>query len=60
VNYTQRWTRYERLPARQVDLVGDYAGNELFLIDGDSLLLQCLDNGDIDFDSQSIVPINVF
>lgn len=51
-------TRYERLPARQVDLVGDFAGNELFLIEGDSLLLQCIGNSDVNFDSQSIVLIN--
>ena len=42
-------TWYGRLPARRVDLVGDYAGKELFLIEGDSLLLRCLDDPKIDF-----------
>lgn len=32
---------YRNLSSRRVDLIGDYAGNELFLIDGDSLLLHC-------------------
>lgn len=40
---------YQKLAARRVDLVGDYAGNELFLIEGDSLLLQCLSDDKLDF-----------
>lgn len=32
---------YQALSSRRVDLIGDYAGNELFLIEGDSLLLEC-------------------
>jgi hypothetical protein len=28
----------------------DYAGNELFLIEGDSLLLQCFTDSKLDFD----------
>lgn len=31
--------RYDNLSYRSVELVGDYAGNEPFLVDGDSLLL---------------------
>ena len=42
-------TWYGQLPARRVDLVSDYAGKELFLIDGDSLLLRCFDDPKIDF-----------
>ncbi|PSK58644.1 hypothetical protein B9Z65_6659 [Elsinoe australis] len=42
----QEW--YKRLSSRTVDLIGDYAGNELFLVEGDSLILNCLDNKDID------------
>ena len=34
---------------RVVDLIGDYAGKELFLIEGDSLLLECFGNGRLDF-----------
>ena len=45
--------RYEKVYGRNVDLVGDYAGNELFLVEGDSLILHCLDNGDIDFNGMS-------
>lgn len=35
----QDW--YKGLRMQRLDLVGDYAGNELFLLEGDSLLLQC-------------------
>lgn len=31
---------YKDLSSRRVDLIGDYAGDELFLIEGDSLLLR--------------------
>ncbi|KAF2742177.1 P-loop containing nucleoside triphosphate hydrolase protein [Sporormia fimetaria CBS 119925] len=41
---------YARLFSRRVDIVGDYAGNELFLVEGDSLLLHCFDDAHIDFD----------
>ena len=44
--------RYGRLSVRRVDLVGDYAGQELFLIDGDSLLLRCLSDSKLDFDGK--------
>lgn len=40
---------YKRLLSTRVDLVGDYAGNELFMIEGDSLLLRCFDDEDLDF-----------
>ena len=41
---------YRKLLSRRVDLVGDYAGNELFLIDGDSLLLRCFADPKLDFE----------
>lgn len=41
---------YRKLMSRRVDLVGDYAGNELFLIDGDSLLLRCFADPKLDFE----------
>jgi hypothetical protein len=41
---------YENLLSRRVDIVGDYAGNELFLIEGDSVLLNCFCDAKIDFD----------
>ncbi|KAF6231914.1 hypothetical protein HO173_009751 [Letharia columbiana] len=41
---------YGRLSVRRVDLVGDYAGQELFLLEGDSLLLRCFSNADLDLD----------
>ena len=41
--------RYAELPARRVDLVGDYAGSELFLVEGDSLLLKCWSDLKLDF-----------
>lgn len=40
---------YALLDARVLDLVGDYAGRELFLLEGDSLVLQCLDDRRLDF-----------
>ncbi|KAI4223032.1 MAG: hypothetical protein LQ349_007511 [Xanthoria aureola] len=40
---------YGSLPARRVDLVGDYAGQELFIVEGDGLLLRCFDDPKIDF-----------
>jgi hypothetical protein len=40
---------YGRLQSRRVDLVGDYAGNEYFIIDGDSLLRHCFTDPRIDF-----------
>ncbi|KAF2455466.1 hypothetical protein BDY21DRAFT_365243 [Lineolata rhizophorae] len=42
-----QWYRW--LSSRRVDLVGDYAGNERFLIEGDSLLLHCFSDPEIDF-----------
>nr|POF06890.1 putative helicase [Quercus suber] len=43
--------QYQRLLSRRVDLVGDYAGNELFLIEGDSMLLRCFSDDLLDFDN---------
>ncbi|RDL40340.1 p-loop containing nucleoside triphosphate hydrolase [Venustampulla echinocandica] len=34
-----------------IDLIGDYAGKELFLLEGDSLLRECFEDDRIDFDS---------
>ena len=45
--------RYGRLSVRRVDLVGDYAGQELFLVEGDSLLLRCFSDVNLDFDRKS-------
>ncbi|KAK6440119.1 hypothetical protein LTR95_003663 [Oleoguttula sp. CCFEE 5521] len=40
---------YKKLLSRRVDLIGDYAGSELFLLDGDSMLLRCFDDKNLDF-----------
>ncbi|KAJ9629556.1 hypothetical protein H2203_001930 [Taxawa tesnikishii (nom. ined.)] len=40
---------YHKLSSRRVDLIGDYAGNELFLIEGDSMLLHCFSDSHLDF-----------
>ncbi|TKA25301.1 hypothetical protein B0A50_06205 [Salinomyces thailandicus] len=40
---------YRKLLSRRVDLVGDYAGDELFLIEGDSMLLRCFNDDQLDF-----------
>ncbi|KAL8773104.1 MAG: hypothetical protein Q9194_004403 [Teloschistes cf. exilis] len=39
---------YGKLPTRRVDLVGDYAGQELFIVEGDGLLLRCFDDSKLD------------
>ncbi len=36
-----------------IDLVGDYAGKELFLVEGDSLLRECFEDDRIDFHGNS-------
>lgn len=36
-----------------IDLVGDYAGKELFLVEGDSLLRECFEDDRIDFQGKS-------
>lgn len=41
--------RFDGLASRTLDLVGDYAGDELFLIEGDSLLLHCFSDKNLDF-----------
>jgi ATP-dependent RNA helicase DDX60 len=41
---------YGRRHPRFIDLVGDYAGRELFLLEGDSLLRECFSDDRIDFD----------
>lgn len=41
---------YSKIYSRRLDIVGDYAGAELFLIEGDSLLVHCLDDL-VDFDA---------
>lgn len=43
-------TAYSQLSTRRVDLIGDYAGNELFLIEGDSLLLHCFSDPKLDYE----------
>lgn len=41
---------FSSLRSRLVDLVGDYAGQELFLVEGDSLLLTCFSDSRLDFE----------
>ncbi|KAI0024132.1 hypothetical protein F4780DRAFT_725926 [Xylariomycetidae sp. FL0641] len=40
---------YQHLSSRKLDIVGDFGGKELFLVDGDSLLLHCLTTSALDF-----------
>ena len=54
----QDW--YEKVRTRVVDLVGDYAGKELFLVEGDSLLLECFRDRRIDFQGESIQSFGKF
>ena len=43
---------YLGLRNRTLDLVGDYAGNERFLLEGDSLLLHCFSDTRIDVEGE--------
>ncbi|KAH1556918.1 hypothetical protein KXX57_008818 [Aspergillus fumigatus] len=40
---------YASLSSQVLDLVSDYAGQELFCLEGDSVVLQCLDDTTLDF-----------
>ncbi|KAF7156431.1 hypothetical protein CNMCM5623_010101 [Aspergillus felis] len=40
---------YASLSSQVLDLVSDYAGQELFWLEGDSVVLQCLDDPALDF-----------
>jgi hypothetical protein len=42
---------YSKLYSRRVDLVGDFAGSERFLVHGESLLQQCFSDRNLDFDT---------
>jgi hypothetical protein len=42
-------TWYATCHPRFIDLVGDYAGRELFLLEGDSLLRECFSDDRLDF-----------
>ncbi|KKY34635.1 putative dead deah box helicase [Diaporthe ampelina] len=44
-------TWYKSLHPLQVDLVGDFAGKELFAIHGDALMLYCITRAKVDLDS---------
>jgi hypothetical protein len=43
---------YDATRPMWIDLVGDYAGKELFLVEGDSLLRECFEDERIDFDGK--------
>lgn len=43
---------YDETRPMWIDLVGDYAGKELFLVEGDSLLRECFADERIDFQSK--------
>lgn len=44
---------YNSLDARVLDLVSDYAGRELFCLEGDSVVLECLDDPSLDFEGKA-------
>jgi len=50
---------YEHVISRRVDIIGDYAGNEPFLIEGDSLLLHCFSDPRINFEGKTLDTFNV-
>lgn len=43
---------YDETRPMWIDLVGDYAGKELFLLEGDSLLRECFADERIDFQGE--------
>jgi len=51
---------YLGLRNRTLDLVGDYAGNERFLLEGDSLLLHCFSDIRIDVEGEHHSIIHFF
>lgn len=42
-----------------VDIVGDFAGHELFAVHGESLIRHCLEESKVDFDGTAITPCSV-
>lgn len=48
---------YDARRPRFIDLVGDYAGKELFLVEGDSLLRHCFEDDRLDFNGKSILHV---
>ena len=52
-------TWYKSISSRRVDLIGDYAGSDIFLVEFDSLLLQCFSNPKLNFGSkyQELLPL---
>lgn len=47
---------YDETRPMWIDLVGDYAGKELFLLEGDSLLRECFADERIDFQGNAAYP----
>lgn len=45
---------YHKLRPLTVDIVGDFAGRELFAIHGESLIRYCLIEARVDFDGKSL------
>jgi hypothetical protein len=45
---------YESLSPLTVDIVGDFAGRELFVIHGESLIRYCLTEAKVDLDGKSL------
>lgn len=45
-------TWYRSISSRRVDLISDYAGSEIFIVEFDSLLLQCFSNPKLNFSSK--------
>lgn len=43
---------YDSTRPRFIDLVGDYAGQELFLIEGDGMLREAFSDERLDFESE--------
>ena len=48
---------YGSLHPLKVDVVGDFAGKELFAIHGDSMLLHCITKAKVDYDRMSLIII---
>ena len=49
---------YHKLRPLTVDIVGDFAGRELFAIHGESLIRYCLTEARVDFDGKSRLVIS--
>lgn len=55
-NRTQLLRWHNSIHPLKVDIVGDFAGKELFAIHGESMLVHCVREANVDFDGEMLLP----